>query len=161
SPSSTATTSRRTTVGNFASIASSTPRSSTTTSCDPLGVPRRYAPCVTFAPPFLAPALSLGCSTTAGAPPNPRATVVEEVSHKVLGVLVSPPSPESVPNKGFEGIAFLPAALASDKRDHLVAIHQAKPKALVVVAWPSLVPEASVVIERAPPTDGLDRVLKD
>jgi uncharacterized protein YjiK len=37
------------------------------------------------------------------------------------------------PNKGIEGLAFLPAALAWDGRSHLVAVHQTDPKAVLLL----------------------------
>jgi uncharacterized protein YjiK len=36
-------------------------------------------------------------------------------------------------NKGVEGLAFLPAALAPDGRSHLVAVNEARPKAVLLI----------------------------
>lgn len=60
---------------------------------------------------------------------------------RVLGTLPHPPSKKAKKNKGWEGIAFLPAKLAADGKDHLVAVHEGLPKAVGVFAWPSLAPE--------------------
>jgi uncharacterized protein YjiK len=59
-------------------------------------------------------------------------------------------------NKGWEGIAHLPAAVAFDGRDHLVAVHEDKPRAVGVFAWPSLAVEHTFVID-----DDLAELLPD
>lgn len=41
-------------------------------------------------------------------------------------------------NKGFEGLAFLPARQSPSGRDSLVAVHEGKPRRVVVVALPDL-----------------------
>lgn len=58
-----------------------------------------------------------------------------------------PAGVEPHPNRGFEGIAFLPAALSPDKKDHLVAAHEKHPKAIALYQWPSLAPEKYFVLE--------------
>jgi uncharacterized protein YjiK len=73
-----------------------------------------------------------------------------------LGTLAHPPAGKSKKNMGWEGIAFLPAAVAHDKRDHLVAAHEGAPKAIAVFAWPSLAPESNYAL-----TGALDTALAD
>lgn len=59
-------------------------------------------------------------------------------------------------NKGFEGLAFLPASVAWDGRDHLVAVHEGRPRAVSVFSWPTLDEEAHHFID-----DTLDALLPD
>lgn len=73
-----------------------------------------------------------------------------------VGVLPHPPSPKTKKNKGWEGLAFLPASLADDKVEHLVAVHEGLPKAVSLFAWPSLAPQHTLAL---PPE--LDRLLDD
>lgn len=72
---------------------------------------------------------------------------------KQLGALAHPPfTGEAKKNKGWEGIALLPAKLAADKKDHLVAVHEGTPKALALFAWPALTLEKVLALEG--PLDG-------
>jgi uncharacterized protein YjiK len=73
-----------------------------------------------------------------------------------LGALAHPSAENSKKNMGWEGIAFLPAAVAHDKRDHLVAVHEGAPKVIALFAWPSLAPESN-----HPLTGQLDTALAD
>lgn len=69
---------------------------------------------------------------------------------ETLGRLPRPPTSDgkkSKANKGWEGIAHLPAAVAFDGRDHLVAVHEGKPRAVGVFAWPSLTVEHTFAID--------------
>jgi hypothetical protein len=50
------------------------------------------------------------------------------------------PRPGTKKNKGFEGLAFLPARLSPSRRASLVAVHEGKPRRVVVVALPGLEP---------------------
>lgn len=78
-----------------------------------------------------------------------------------MGYLVHPPSAQvAKASRGWEGIALLPAALASDKKDHLIAVHEGSPKAIAMFEWPSLEPERTYVPSPLPdPT--VDRTLDD
>ena len=78
---------------------------------------------------------------------------------KEVGFLPRPPTSQGKPNKGWEGIAFLPASLAFDQRDHLVAVHEGKPRLVGVFSWPSLSPERHIDI--GPPLDALLADLSD
>jgi|GEM_PF-882930 len=69
---------------------------------------------------------------------------------EVLGLLPRPATTngkKNKANKGWEGLAHLPAAVAFDGRDHLVAVHEDKPRAVGVFAWPSLTLEHTVLID--------------
>ena len=69
---------------------------------------------------------------------------------KDLGLLPRPAATngkKNKANKGWEGIAHLPAAVSFDGRDHLVAVHEDKPRAVGVFAWPSLAVEHTFVID--------------
>lgn len=72
------------------------------------------------------------------------------------GSLVRPPDSPGKKNKGWEGIAFLDAAAAYDKRPHLVAVHEGKPRALGVFSFPALKLERTIAIEGE-----LDELLPD
>lgn len=77
------------------------------------------------------------------------------------GFLVHPPSAQKPhKNRGWEGLAFLPAKLAADQKDHLIAVHEGAPKAVALFAWPSLEPERTYVPGPFP-DPVLDRVLDD
>lgn len=54
---------------------------------------------------------------------------------RVLGRL---PRPGRKRNKGFEGLAFMPAAVSPNRRDSLVAVHEGKPRRVAVFALPDL-----------------------
>jgi uncharacterized protein YjiK len=56
------------------------------------------------------------------------------------GTLPRPPS-GGKKNKGYEGLAFLPADVAFDGKDHLIAVHEGKPRAVSVFSWPDRVEE--------------------
>lgn len=61
-------------------------------------------------------------------------------------------------NKGFEGLAFLPAAVAGDGADHLIAVHEGKPRTVSVFSWPDL---AVTVHHSVDDHDDLDDLLPD
>jgi uncharacterized protein YjiK len=54
---------------------------------------------------------------------------------RVIGRL---PRPGTRRNKGFEGLAFAPAAVSPTRRDALVAVHEGKPRRVGVFALPGL-----------------------
>jgi hypothetical protein len=66
-----------------------------------------------------------------------------------IGVLPRPPWAKGKKNKGYEGLAFWPPGLSCDGQAHLLAVHEDKPRALAVLAWPSLVPEGFVALDGA------------
>ncbi len=74
-----------------------------------------------------------------------------------------PPSKgKAKPNKGWEGIAFLSAALAPDHAPHVVAVHEGAPKAVAFFAWPALTPERTIALDdRGVDGRGLDEALAD
>jgi uncharacterized protein YjiK len=69
-----------------------------------------------------------------------------------------PPAPgeKAKRNKGWEGLAFLPAAVADDGKDHLVAVHEGRPKVVALFAWPGLAPERTLALPA-----GVDAALGD
>jgi uncharacterized protein YjiK len=50
------------------------------------------------------------------------------------------PRPGTKKNKGFEGLAFMPARLSPSGRASLVAVHEGKPRRVVIFALPDLEP---------------------
>lgn len=58
-----------------------------------------------------------------------------------------PPGVRPKENRGFEGIAFWPASVSHDKRDHVVAVHEKHPKAVALFSWPALLPEKHFVLD--------------
>jgi uncharacterized protein YjiK len=60
---------------------------------------------------------------------SPRATVVGHL-----------PRPGNRKNKGFEGLAFMPARVSPSRRASLVAVHEGKPRRVGVFALPDLEP---------------------
>jgi uncharacterized protein YjiK len=60
---------------------------------------------------------------------SPRATVVGHL-----------PRPRKRKNKGFEGLAFMPARVSPSRRASLVAVHEGKPRRVGVFALPDLEP---------------------
>lgn len=74
-----------------------------------------------------------------------------------LGALAHPPfAGKTKANKGWEGLAFLPASRAFDHKDHLVAVHEGRPKAVALFAWPALSLDITIVLSGA-----LDQALAD
>jgi uncharacterized protein YjiK len=52
------------------------------------------------------------------------------------------------PNKGIEGLAFLPARFAPDKRSHIVAVNEADPKAVLLIDPDALEIEHELALPR-------------
>lgn len=68
---------------------------------------------------------------------------------KDVGTLAHPPSDKPKKNKGWEGITLLPSPISFDHRDHLIAVHEGHPKAIVLFAWPSLAAERTFILDGA------------
>lgn len=59
------------------------------------------------------------------------------------------PRPGTRANKGFEGLAFLPAHLSPSKRAALVAVHEGRPRRVCVFALPDLQETHALKLSRA------------
>lgn len=80
-----------------------------------------------------------------------RGTEVTDVKglkkSKRVGALERPPGSQEKKNKGWEGIAHLPKSASFDGKDHVVAVHEGKPRAIGVFAWPSLAAEGFIELD--------------
>ncbi len=79
--------------------------------------------------------------------PTKGAVSPKSVTLRDAGVLERPAGSPGKKNKGWEGIAFLHADIAFDKRGHLVAVHEGKPRALAVFSFPGFKLERTHEIE--------------
>lgn len=76
--------------------------------------------------------------------PRGRAKRIELVEHPTP--LQRPPGSPAKKNKGWEGIAHMTAGAAFDKRSHLIAVHEGKPRAVGVFAYPGFQLQQTIAV---------------